>query len=177
MKNNKFNFCPDCGSVKIQTVGEGRKWLCPDCGLELYNNVAAAVGLILENEKGEVLFERRAREPRKGFLALPGGFLEPGERAEDGAVRECMEEIGVEPENVKFLCTFPNTYVFKEMVYKTCDMFFTANLPKGFVLKAQEEEVSAFEWLTLETEEDVQKAPIAFESAVETLKLYIKNKS
>ena len=70
MENNRFNFCPECGSKKIQTLLNGRQWFCPDCGLELFNNVASAVGAILENEKHEILFERRAKEPRKNFLAL-----------------------------------------------------------------------------------------------------------
>ena len=57
MENNRFNFCPECGSKKIQTLLNGRQWFCPDCGLELFNNVASAVGVILENEKHEILFE------------------------------------------------------------------------------------------------------------------------
>ncbi|MBP5751778.1 MAG: NUDIX hydrolase, partial [Treponema sp.] len=68
MKNNRFNFCPECGSKKIQTLMNGRKWLCPDCGFDLYNNVASAVGLLILNSRGEILMEKRAKEPRKGFL-------------------------------------------------------------------------------------------------------------
>lgn len=174
MTENRFNYCPDCGSRNIQTKGNGRKWLCPDCGLELYNNVAAAVGVILQNGKGEILFEKRAKEPAKGKLALPGGFLEPGERAESGAVRECREETGVEIEGLDFLCSFPNTYEYKGLVYKTCDLFFTARLPENCRLKAEESEVSGFVWLKLETPADVEKAPLAFPSAVETLKFFLR---
>ena len=42
----------------------------------------------------------RAREPEKGRLDLPGGFLEVGEHPVDGLVREAKEELGVEIEVV-----------------------------------------------------------------------------
>ena len=105
---NDFNFCPNCGGKNIQNVNM-RKWKCDDCGFTLYNNVAAAVGLVIQNKNGKVLFEKRAKEPRKGFLALPGGFVDPNETAEEACFRECKEEIGVEPLSVKYIATFPNT--------------------------------------------------------------------
>ena len=43
-----------------------------------------------------VLLIRRANEPFKGCWAFPGGFIEPDESAEEAAVRELMEETGLE---------------------------------------------------------------------------------
>lgn len=54
-----------------------------------------AVGVVcLRGE--EVLLIRRGRPPRLGEWSLPGGRIEPGERAVDAALRELREETGVE---------------------------------------------------------------------------------
>lgn len=46
----------------------------------------------------EVLLIRRGTPPRQGEWSLPGGRIEPGERAVDAALRELREETGVEAE-------------------------------------------------------------------------------
>lgn len=53
---------------------------------------AASVALL---RAGQVLLIQRARAPWEGAWSLPGGRLEPGETAEDCAVRELHEELGV----------------------------------------------------------------------------------
>ena len=46
----------------------------------------------------EVLLIRRGTPPRLGEWSLPGGRIEPGERAADAALRELREETGIEAE-------------------------------------------------------------------------------
>ena len=54
-----------------------------------------AVGVVCL--KGDqVLLIRRGKPPRMGEWSLPGGRIEPGERAVDAALRELREETGVE---------------------------------------------------------------------------------
>ena len=53
-----------------------------------------AVGVVCLRD-GEVLLIRRGKPPRMGEWSLPGGRIEPGERAVDAALRELLEETGV----------------------------------------------------------------------------------
>lgn len=184
MKND-FNLCPMCGSKKIEWR-DNKKWLCPDCGFDLYNNIAAAVGIVLYDDDNNVLFEVRAKEPRKGFLCLPGGFVDAEESTEAAIVRECREELGAEiaESDVHYLCSFPNIYEYKSIEYKTCDIFFTAKLPacykdmNDFVksLHREESEVVRFEVHKVKTHEDVESLALAFPSARNTLNKWIDSK-
>lgn len=53
-----------------------------------------AVGVVCLRGQ-EVLLIRRGKPPRAGEWSLPGGRIEPGERAVDAALRELVEETGV----------------------------------------------------------------------------------
>ena len=180
---NEFNMCPMCGSKTIQWRDD-KKWLCPDCGFDLYCNIAAAVGIVLYDDADNVLFEVRAKEPRKGFLCLPGGFVDGGESTEAAIVRECREELGAEikESDVSYLCSFPNIYEYKNIEYKTCDIFFAAKLPSAYKnmdefvksLHREESEVVRFEVHKVTTSEDVDSLALAFGSAKKTLLKWVE---
>jgi ADP-ribose pyrophosphatase YjhB (NUDIX family) len=123
-----FRFCPSCASPNIRFEGE-KVFRCPDCGFVYYHNVAAATGCVISARDG-LMFLVRAREPAAGKLDLPGGFVNPGEGAIEGLRRECLEEIGWDPgPQVSLFASFPNTYPYKNIVYRTCDLFFTLSAP------------------------------------------------
>ena len=54
----------------------------------------------------------RGREPKKGRIDVPGGFLRPEEDPIEGLRREVAEELGVEIDvaNTDFLQAAPHTY-------------------------------------------------------------------
>ncbi len=53
--------------------------------------------------QGKVVLIRRKNPPFQGCFALPGGFVEVGERVEEAAVREAKEETGLDVELLKLL--------------------------------------------------------------------------
>ncbi|HZY56439.1 MAG TPA: NUDIX domain-containing protein [Rubrobacteraceae bacterium] len=91
-----YRFCPADGtSLEAPKRSGGAR--CPLCGRSWYRNSTPAVGTAIVRD-GRALITVRAREPEKGRLDLPGGFLEVGEHPVTGLVREVKEELGVEIE-------------------------------------------------------------------------------
>jgi ADP-ribose pyrophosphatase YjhB (NUDIX family) len=88
-----FRFCPADGT----RLGDPRPSggvSCPLCGRSWYRNPAPAVGAaILEGDKALVTV--RAREPYRGKVDVPGGFLKTGEHPVEGLKREVREELGL----------------------------------------------------------------------------------
>jgi ADP-ribose pyrophosphatase YjhB (NUDIX family)/GNAT superfamily N-acetyltransferase len=88
-------YCPRCGAALERRFAEGReREICPACGFVFYRNPVPAVGVVVELD-GRVVLVRRRYEPRAGYWALPAGFMELGESAEEAAIRECHEETGL----------------------------------------------------------------------------------
>jgi NAD+ diphosphatase len=160
MKPASLKFCPQCGSIGYQ-YREKKYWYCPVCLFTYFHNVATSASVIVEID-GSILMVERNNNPGKGLLALPGGFVDPGERAEDAAVRECREETGLEARRLSFVGSWPNEYIFKSVTYKTCDLYFAAEVEGGLAsLNLDLSEVSS---VRLVPPDDVPSSPIAFES-------------
>ena len=62
-----------------------------------------ADSVVLAESKGKlcVLLVRRKHQPYRGFWALPGGYVNPDERALDAAKRELAEETGLQRVRLK----------------------------------------------------------------------------
>ena len=108
-------------------------------------------------------------------MAFPGGFADPGETAEEACFRECREELGVEIKNLRYVGSFPNTYEYNGILYKTCDLFFEAELEDNATMVLQKDEVSDIKKVPVNSIEDVDNIPLAFKSASEILKLWVKS--
>ncbi|MFM9960170.1 MAG: NUDIX domain-containing protein [Planctomycetaceae bacterium] len=89
----KNSYCSYCGN----RYEEHQPWprTCSSCNKTTYQN-PIPVAVVLVPVDHELLVIRRNIEPRKGMLALPGGFIEVGESWRQGAKRELMEEVGIE---------------------------------------------------------------------------------
>jgi ADP-ribose pyrophosphatase YjhB (NUDIX family) len=109
-------YCSRCATELAfgPVAGEDRDRLaCPACGFVAYLNPRLVVTALPVTESGEIVLLRRAIEPGYGKWAQPGGFLEIDETAQQGAVRETLEETGliVEPTRVVGLYSRPQAAV------------------------------------------------------------------
>ncbi|PJK28065.1 NUDIX domain-containing protein [Minwuia thermotolerans] len=57
---------------------------------------ALTVDCVVFDAEERLLLIRRGKPPFEGMHALPGGFVDLGERAEEAAARELAEETGIE---------------------------------------------------------------------------------
>lgn len=99
-------YCIKCGLVT--TKQNDNLYLCKE-GHENWINPAVGAVVYIINEK-KVVFGVRSIEPNKGKLSLPGGFINVGETAEQAAVRESKEELGLDVELVDCLGTYATVY-------------------------------------------------------------------
>lgn len=94
---------------------DGRGWLAGDEGHERsprhLDRTAAAVllGVVARPDGPQVVLTQRTAHLRDhgGQISLPGGRLERGESAAEGALREASEEIGLAPSKVEILGGLP----------------------------------------------------------------------
>jgi 8-oxo-dGTP diphosphatase len=53
-------------------------------------------GAVVRDSLGRILLIRRGTEPGRGLWSVPGGRVEPGETTAEAAVRETLEETGLD---------------------------------------------------------------------------------
>lgn len=167
MNDSRFLFCNRCGGAKIRRRSPV-EFECDTCGFKHFTNPTVAVAAIIVNRTGEILLIRRAKEPGKGKLSVPGGFVDPGETGEEAVRREIMEEVNLQIEAFEYLASFPNQYHFQGVIYPTLDVFFTAMAESFSEARAR-----------LEVESVVSAAPaelkfdeLAFPSVEKALRLF-----
>ncbi|HLS29521.1 MAG TPA: NUDIX hydrolase [Flavobacteriaceae bacterium] len=167
---NNFNYCPQCSSksFKIENL---HRFECHDCGFIFYQNIAAAVAVIIENDN-HLLFTKRSVPPSKGMLDLPGGFTDPKETAEETCVRELKEELNLDfkTKNFTYFTSQPNIYRSNNVTYRTEDLIFTADLPKNHDIKLELDEIQAITWIK---KEEIDLDDIAFISQQKAVKKYL----
>ena len=112
---------------------------CPQCGFHFYENPKPCTAVVLQNDAGEYLLVERAVEPKKGYWDFPGGFVEIGETFEESAIREVKEEIGITPQNLKYLGTYTDKYPYRGLVYSTLSVTYVGKISSGKKIKVADD--------------------------------------
>jgi ADP-ribose pyrophosphatase YjhB (NUDIX family) len=142
-----FKFCPVCGACEF-VVNNEKSMRCECCGFNYYINASASTAAFIQNEKGDLLACVRGKEPAKGTLDLPGGFVDNNETAEQTIAREIKEELNGEVERLEYLFSLPNLYEYSGLTVPTLDMFFRCQLKSNENLKASDD-VESLEFIPL----------------------------
>lgn len=122
--SEQLSYCPRCGVPAFKRVTP-KMLQCEDCSFELYTNPSAAVSALIVDGRDRLLATVRAHAPAQGRLDLPGGFVDPGESAEQAVVREVKEELGLDVRRLSYFCSDFNTcYAYGGVNYNTLDLVF-----------------------------------------------------
>jgi ADP-ribose pyrophosphatase YjhB (NUDIX family) len=162
-----LRYCARCGAARLQ-IESARLVLCPVCRFRHHINPISAAAVILADVAGDLLLVRRARDPGKDKLGLPGGFIDLEETAEGALRREVREETGLEIEAVAYLASFPNRYVYQDIAVPVLDLFFTGQV-RSFAAARPLTEVRALE---IVAPDELDLGQLAFPSNARALALY-----
>ncbi len=161
-----MKYCSQCGDELNHRVPDGDnrpRFVCDSCETIHYQNPKIVTGCLPIFED-KVLLCKRSIAPRAGFWTLPAGFLENGETAEQGALRETVEEANAKAEIIELYTLFSLPHI--SQVY----LFYRAQLTDLDFYPGEESlETRLFE------EQEIPWEELAFPVITETLKHYFSD--
>ena len=106
----------------------------------------AAVYLIIKNEEGKILLQRRQGSKLwPGFLALPAGHIDEGENAIDAVIREAREELNIEISEDDIIDSFVVNRRNKSLK-PYFDVYFEISSYRGNITINEPEKCSELKW-------------------------------
>lgn len=143
----RFTYCPHCGEklTKKEIGDEGLIPYCEGCRVPLWDMFTTCVICAVVNEENEVALLRQNYVSTTNYVCV-AGVMKLGESAEETAIREIKEEIGLDVETLEFIRSYP--YEKKEMLM----LGFKATVKKAEFITSGE--VDSAEWVKFEDAPD-----------------------
>ena len=117
---------------------------------------ALTVDCVVLDRQQRLLVVRRGNPPFKGMYALPGGFVDIGETAEDACRRELLEETGVRAGKLQLVGVYSDPK--RDPRGHTCSVAFLARIQCASAKAG--DDAAAVEWI-----KNWSKADMAFDHA------------
>lgn len=101
-----YKFCPQCGKKLIdkEAGDEGKVPFCTDCNRYWFDSFSSCAIVMVVNDRDEIalLSQKYLSNKYRNFVS---GYISPGETAEETAIREVREEIGIDVERLEYAGT------------------------------------------------------------------------
>ncbi|KAM7505554.1 hypothetical protein LguiB_004458 [Lonicera macranthoides] len=162
----KINFCQSCGGPTKHEIPDGEekmRAICTLCEKIMYENPKMVVGCLIEHDN-KILLCKRKIQPSYGLWTLPAGYMEIGESAAEGAMRETWEEAGAEVQ-----ITSPFAQLDIPRIGQTYIIFLAKLKTPHFSPGPESSECRLFAL------DDIPFDSLAFSSMLVTLNLYIED--
>lgn len=108
------------------------------------------IGVIIQNEKGEILVGKR-KGTHAPYYSIPGGHLELGETFEEAAIKEVFEETGLQIYDPRVIGVTNNLRTFKleGRHYVSVNMY--VNKFEGQPTLKEPEKCESWEWYPIDS--------------------------
>ena len=102
-----YRYCPVCGAplAPYRVSGEPHAACSAGCGFIHYDNPVPVLAAVVEHE-GLIVLARNVAWPASWY-GLITGFLEMGERPEEGVLREVKEELNLDASAPTLIGVYP----------------------------------------------------------------------
>lgn len=103
----RYKFCPECGSRLVMRAAgdDGDVPWCDRCGRYWFDSFGDCSIVLVANEFDEIALLRQGYMSDK-YTSFVSGYISPGESAEETALREVKEEIGITLDSLSYGGTY-----------------------------------------------------------------------
>lgn len=144
----RFTYCPHCGNklIKKEIGDEGLIPYCSCCKIPLWDMFTTSIIAAVVNENREIALLRQNYVSATNHVCV-AGIMKIGESAEETAIREIQEEIGLTVKSLEYIASYP--YEKREMLM----LGYKAVVEKTDFALSQE--VDSVEWVKFESALDL----------------------
>ncbi len=102
-----YSYCPQCGVKLIDKMAgdDGYVPFCEQCNKYWFDTFSSCSIVLVANQYKEIVLLRQSYMSDR-FASFVSGYITPGENAEETAIREVKEELGIEIEKLEYAGTY-----------------------------------------------------------------------
>jgi len=136
----EMNFCRRCGTP-VTHIENDTVYRCEN-EHTLFASPSPTVGIFFIDADLSTVFAVRGRDPGKGLLDTPGGFIDPRESVEAALSRELEEELGLQYGDYEppvYFASAPGTYRYQAEDRSVITLAYVSRLKPGVTLVPQDD--------------------------------------